>query len=46
MVVQWLGLSVSPTADGTGSIPDWGINILQAIWQKKKPPKQNTESLE
>ena len=30
LVVQWLGLRAS-TAGGTGSIPGWGTNILQAV---------------
>ena len=29
-MVQWLGISAF-IAGGTGSIPDWGIKILQAV---------------
>ena len=45
LVVQWLGLCVS-TAGGTGSIPGWGTQILQASWcgQKQKTTKKNVEN--
>ena len=39
-MVQWLGLRTS-TAEGEGSIPGWGIEILQnAQCSPKTPPEK------
>ena len=43
-MVQWLGLSAF-AAKGTGSIPGWGIKIMQATQcnKKKKKKKDNNK---
>ena len=35
LVVQWLGLPASKAGD-TGSMPDWGTKIPQAVWHAPK----------
>ena len=36
-MVQWLGLYIlTATAEGMGSIPAWGVNILQAMQCSQK----------
>ena len=37
-MLQWLGLQAS-TAEGTGSIPQWGIEILHATQHSRKKKK-------
>ena len=39
LMVQWLGLCTS-TGVGTGSIPGWGTNVLQATQCGKKKKKK------
>ena len=35
LAVQWLGLCTS-TPEGTGLIPGWGTEILQAVWPETR----------
>ena len=39
LVVQWLGLCTF-TAEGVGSIPGWGTNILQEAWRGRKKKRK------
>ena len=43
-MVQWLEFSAF-AAKGTGSIPHWGIKIMQATqWNQKKKKKSNNDN--